>query len=85
LAVQPVLTPDQPFRFDPAGIPASRGDPARLLILPLTGGAVWLLNAVLGWRAWRTDQRLAAYSLWIAACAIAAGLWVATLFLLQAR
>lgn len=85
LAVQPVLTPNQPFRFDPAGIPASRGDPARLLILPLTGGAVWLLNAVLGWRAWRTDQRLAAYSLWIAACAIAAGLWVATLFLIQAR
>jgi hypothetical protein len=85
LAVQPTLPTDQPFRFDPSGTPASRGDPARLLILPLTGGAVWLLNAILGWRAWRTDQRLAAYSLWIVACAIAAGLWVATLLLLRVR
>lgn len=84
LALQSSLPPDQPFRFTPSGLPSSPGNPTRLLILPLTGGAVWLLNAVLGWRAWRTDQRLAAYALWITACAVAAGLWAATIFLIRA-
>jgi hypothetical protein len=84
LALLPVLPPDQPFRFAPSGLPSSLGDPARLLILPFTGGAVWVLNAILGWRAWRTDQRQAAYALWAVACAVAAGLWAATLLLLRA-
>jgi hypothetical protein len=85
LAVQPIMPTDQPFRFNPSGAPDSRGDPLRLMILPFTGGAVWLLNAILGWRAWRTDQRLAAYSLWIAACAIAVGLWIAAILLMRAH
>jgi hypothetical protein len=84
LAILPALPPSQPFRFTPSGLPSSLGDPARLLILPFTGGAVWFLNAILGWRAWRTEQRLAALALWIAACVIAAGLWAATLLLLRA-
>jgi hypothetical protein len=84
LALLPLLPPDQPFRFTPSGLPSSMGDPARLLILPFTGCAVWLLNAILGWRAWRTDQRQAAYALWVVACAVAAGLWAAMLLLLRA-
>jgi hypothetical protein len=84
LILQPSLPVNQPFRFTPSGLPSSFGDPARLLILPFTGSAVWLLNAILGWRAWRIDQRLAAFALWIAACIVAAGLWVAAIFLLRA-
>jgi hypothetical protein len=84
LAMLPTLPLSQPFRFNPSGLPSSLGDPTRLLILPFIGGAVWLLNAILGWRAWRTDQRLAAYALWVGASAVAGGLWVATLLLLRA-
>jgi hypothetical protein len=83
LILQPVLPPDQPFRFTPSGSPSSAGDPARLLILPIAGGAVWLLNAILGWWNWRTDRRLEAYALWVTACAVAAGLWAAALLLLR--
>jgi hypothetical protein len=84
LALLPTFPLSQPFRFTPSGLASSLGDPARLLILPFMGGAVWLLNAILGWRAWRINEPLAAYALWIGACAVAGGLWVATLLLLRA-
>jgi len=84
LAIQTILPPAQPFRFAPSGLPSSPGNPSRLLILPIAGGAVWILNAILGWRAWRTDRRLAAFALWITACAVAAGLWAATILLIRA-
>jgi hypothetical protein len=84
LAIQAILPTVQTFRFTPSGLPSSPGSPSRLLILPLTGGAVWIFNAILGWRAWRTDQRLAALALWITACAAAAGLWAAALLLIRA-
>ncbi len=84
LVLHPILPADQPFRFTPSGLPSSPGDPARLLILPITGGAIWLLNAILGWRAWRTDQRSAAYALWVTGSAVAAGLWAAIIYLIRA-
>jgi hypothetical protein len=83
--IQPGLPADQPFRFDPSGVPASLGDPIRLLILPLIGGAVWLLNAILGWWAWRKGQRPAAYALWAVSLLVMLGLWAASAFLLAAK
>jgi hypothetical protein len=84
LAIQSILPAEQAFRFLPSGLPSSPGSASRLLILPFTGGAVWILNVVMGWRAWRTSRRLAAYALWITACAVAIGLWTATLLLIRA-
>jgi hypothetical protein len=83
--IQPSLPADQPFRFDPAGSPASLGDPQRLLLLPAAGGAVWLVNAAIGWWAWRKEQRPAAYALWITALIVAIGLWAASVILLHSR
>jgi hypothetical protein len=82
--MQPVLPGDQPFRFDPSGLPASPGSPLRLMILPLVGGGIWLLNAFIGWRAWRKGQQPAAYALWIVSLTVAIGLWAASLLLLNA-
>jgi hypothetical protein len=79
--IQPALPAEQPFRFDPSGLPTSLGDPRRLLLLPAAGGAVWVLNALIGWWAWRKGQRPAAYALWITALLSTAGLWVAYAFL----
>jgi hypothetical protein len=84
LAVLPGLPPFSPFRFTPSGMPASMGDPARLLILPIAGGVIWILNAVLGWRAWRIGQRQAALALWAAGSAVGIGLWVAIVLLIRA-
>jgi hypothetical protein len=82
--IQPGLPPSQPFRFDPSGGPTSLGSPARLLILPLAGGFVWLLNGLIGWWAWRKGQRPSAFALWGVSLIVALGLWVAVLTLLSA-
>jgi hypothetical protein len=82
-AIQPSLPPDQPFRFDLAGEPASFGDPSRLLILPLAGGFIWLLNAILGWWAWRNGQRPSAYALWAVSFILAIGLWASGISLIS--
>ncbi len=84
LALLPGLPPFSPFRFDPSGLPASMGDPARLLILPIAGGGIWIMNTILGWRAWRIGQRQAAFALWAAASAVGIGLWVAIVLLIRA-
>ena len=83
--IQPSLPADQPFRFDPFGLPASLGDPRRLLLLPAVGGAVWLLNAIIGWWAWKKEQHPAAYALWITALLSAVGLWAASGLLIVQR
>jgi hypothetical protein len=82
LALIPSLPPDQFLKFDPAGVPSGAGDPERLLILPLSGGVVWLMNTLLGWRAWRKEERPAALTLWGFSFLIGVGLWAATGFLL---
>jgi hypothetical protein len=84
-AIQPGLPPDQPFRFDLAGAPASFGDPSRLLILPLAGGFIWLLNAILGWWAWRKGQRPSSYALWAVSFIVTIGLWVAGVSLISIK
>ncbi|MBN2086112.1 MAG: hypothetical protein JW748_12910 [Anaerolineales bacterium] len=81
-AIQSQLAMDQPFRFDPAGVPTSPGDPSRLLILPLAGGFVWLLNAILGWLAWRMGQKPSAYALWAVSFIVTIGLWAAAVSLI---
>lgn len=83
--IQPGLSAEQPFRFDPSGVPTSLGDPIRLLILPLAGGVVWFLNAILGWWAWRKGQRPAAYALWVVSLLVMFGLWAASASLLAAK
>jgi hypothetical protein len=85
IAIQSGLPPDQPFRFDPAGSPTSPGDPRRLLILPLAGAFVWLLNAVLGWWAWKKGQRPSAYALWAVSFIVMIGLWAAAVSLTTIR
>jgi hypothetical protein len=84
-AIQPGLSPDQPFRFDPAGAPTSLGNPNRLLILPLAGGVLWLVNAVLGSWAWRKGEKPSAYALWMVSLAIMIGLWAAAVSLITAK
>ena len=85
IGIQPSLPADQPFRFDPSGIPTSLGDPLRLLILPLAGGAVWSLNALIGWWVWREEQRPAAFALWTTSLIVTIGLWAASVALLLAK
>ncbi len=84
-AIQSRLPPDQPFRFDPSGFPSSLGDPLRLMILPLAGGFVWMLNAVIGWWAWRKGQKPSAYALWTVSLLIMIGLWAAAVALITAK
>lgn len=83
--IQPFLSAEHPFRFDPSGLPTSLGDPQRLLYLPVTGGAIWLLNALIGCLAWKKEQRPAAYALWITTMLVSIGLWVASVFLLSVK
>jgi hypothetical protein len=83
VAVQPGLPDHQVFRFDPTGSPTSPGSPLRLLILPLAGGLIWLVNMLIGWQAWRKGQRLAAYALWAGSFIVMIGLWSASAALLS--
>jgi hypothetical protein len=85
MAIQSTLPPDQHFRFDPAGVPTSPGDPGRLLSLPLAGGFVWLVNAFIGWWAWRKGQKPSAYALWAVSLVVMIGLWVAAVSLITAK
>jgi hypothetical protein len=85
IGLQSSLPGNQFFKFDPSGAPASEGDPARLLLLPLVGGFFWLINAGFGWMAWRKNDRSAAYIFWIVSLLISIGLWFATGLLLLAR
>jgi hypothetical protein len=85
MSVRPYLPLDQPFKFDPQGVPASPGDPARLLLLPLAGGVVWLLNGGIGWLAWRKNHHLAGYGLWVVSMVVSIGLWVSIVLLLLVK
>jgi hypothetical protein len=85
VGIQAGLPADQPFRFDPAGLPTSLGNPIRLLILPMAGGFVWMLNAVIGWWAWRKGQMPSAYALWAVSLLVMVGLWTASAFLISAK
>jgi hypothetical protein len=85
MGIQPGLPADRPFRYDPSGSPTSQGDPLRLLLLPAAGGVIWIVNAAIGWWAWRKGQRPAAYTLWITALLVSIGLWTAGVFLLSVK
>jgi hypothetical protein len=83
-AIQPGLPIDQPFRFDPSGAPASLGGPLRLMILPLAGGFIWMVNAIVGWWAWKKGQKPSSFTLWTTSLIVAIGLWAAAVSLLSA-
>jgi hypothetical protein len=82
LGMQPVLPPVMPFKFSVAGAPIAPGSPMRLIILPIAGGIVWLVNTGIGWFGWRRDDRAAAYILWGSAMIVQIGLWFATIGLI---
>jgi hypothetical protein len=81
LGLQPSLPASMPFKFSVAGTPIAPGSPIRLIILPIMGGLVWLLNGVLGWLGWRRNDRVAAYIMWGTAFLVGIGLWFATFVL----
>jgi hypothetical protein len=85
IGLQPGLPANQFFKFEPSGAPTGEGDPARLLLLPLIGACIWLMNAMVGWAAWRKNDRYAAYILWIASLLISVGLWFASGLLVYTR
>jgi hypothetical protein len=85
IGLMPTLPMDQFLKFTPSGEPTGAGDPTRLLLLPISGGAIWLFNSLLGWQIWRRNDRTAAYALWIISLLVAFGLWIASIFLLLAR
>lgn len=81
----PALPPTVPFGFDANGVPNPMAPPGRLLLLPLLGGALWLVDATAGaWLFRRDGLRPLAYALW-AGCILATSLlWGATLQLMAA-
>jgi hypothetical protein len=82
LAIQPGLPAIMPFKFSVSGAPIAPGNPIRLLILPITGGLIWIANAMIGWIAWRRDDRLAAYTLWSVGLLVPMVFWFAAIGLI---
>lgn len=85
IGCNPFLPENQFLKFDITGAPTSEGDPARLLLLPIAGGTVWVVNCILGWTAWRKGDRPAAFVLWIVSLLVGIGLWISAGFLLLSR
>jgi hypothetical protein len=83
LAVQPALVREHPFTFDAAGVPASLGSPARLLLLPAFGLMAWLMDLGLGWLAVRRRDYVAAYMVMGVGLMTTVGLWIGVLTLLR--
>ena len=79
----PSLPAEVPFGFDPGGLPSPLAPPARLLLLPLIGGMIWLADLVLGaWLYGYRQDRTLAYALWGSALLAGGLFWGAALQLL---
>jgi hypothetical protein len=82
LGIQPSLPADMPFKFSVSGMPIAPGSPIRLIILPVAGGIIWFVNAVIGWVGWRRDDHLMANILWGTGLIVQIVLWFATIGLI---
>jgi len=73
-----------PFSFDPAGRVEMVAPANRLLLLPLAGGLLWMLNFILGtWFYHRKEDPLLSYVLWGAAVLPGLLLWGAVINMLS--
>lgn len=78
------ITSEVAFGFDATGTVDTFAPPGRLLLLPMIGGASWLVNLSFGLWMYRTrTNRPLAYTLWAGAILIAGLLWGAVLQLLD--
>ncbi|MGA9532177.1 MAG: PH domain-containing protein [Anaerolineales bacterium] len=81
--MSPTLPSEIPFGFGPDTIPGPPVPAGRLLLLPLVGGLIWLLDLVLGgWFYRRPEHRPVAYAAWGIAVLIGLLLWVGGLSML---
>jgi len=79
----PNLPNSIPFGFGPDGAPGPLVPAGRLLLLPLVGGLIWLLDLVLGgWFYRHSDQRPASYAAWGMAVLVGLLLWLGGLVML---
>lgn len=79
----PSLPSDVPFGFGPAGVAGPLAPTGRLLLLPLVGGLIWLLDLVLGaWFYRRPEHRPVAYASWGMAVLVGLLLWAGGLAML---
>lgn len=79
------LPPLVPFGYDHRGLPDLFVPPARLLLLPLVGGAFWLADLLVGAWLYRRDQnRPIAYMVWALGVLLGGLLWVAVINLITA-
>lgn len=81
----PALPVSVPFGFDATGVPNLMAPPGRLLLLPMLGGALWLVDTAAGaWLFRRDSLRPLAYALWAGGILATGLLWGATLQLITA-
>lgn len=81
----PGLPVEVPFGFQPAGEPGPAAPAGRLLLLPLIGGLIWLIDLLLGaWLYRRASDRPLSYALWGLAVLTGGLLWGAAVWLLRA-
>lgn len=81
----PGLPAQVPFGFQPSGAPGQAAPAGRLLLLPLIGGLIWLIDLLLGaWLYRRASDRPLSYALWGLALLTGGLLWGAALWLLRA-
>lgn len=74
-----------PLGFDPAGQPLEAGPPERLLLLPVLGALVFLLDFTAGLYLYRrVEQRPAAFLLWVGGVVTPVLLIISVIFLLSA-
>jgi hypothetical protein len=84
-AVGPNLPSQVPFGFDPLGFPDPLAPPGRLLLLPLVGGLIWLIDLIVGLLTYRTTaNRVVAYAVWASSIATAILLWGGAVHLVAA-
>jgi hypothetical protein len=84
-AIGPNLPSQVPFGFDAAGSLDPLAPPGRLLLLPLVGGLIWLVDLVIGVFYYRiAADRIIAYAVWASSIATAILLWGGALHLLAA-
>lgn len=81
----PTLPAAVPFGFGPTGVPEPLAPPGRLLLLPLIGVLIWLVDLALGvWYYRRDRDRPLAYVLWTTSLLSGGLLWGAAFHLIAA-